>query len=58
MDRNRIAGVLLIAAGAAFLGAALLDSEGSTLRFVAAALLMAAGILRLVRGHVARRPPR
>jgi len=51
MQRTRTAGILLIVAGAIFLAAGLLDEERNTLRFVAAALLMAAGLVRLMRGR-------
>jgi len=51
MNRQRMAGLLLIAAGVIFLAAALLEQERSTLRFVAAGALMLAGAVRLARAR-------
>jgi hypothetical protein len=49
MTRDRRAGFLLLLAGAAFGVSALLTSPPRPLGFVAAVLLAAAGLVRLVR---------
>lgn len=51
MDRNRMAGILLVFAGALFFIVAFMENERSALRLIAGGLLCIAGVVRLVRSR-------